>query len=259
MPFGTAVALGAARLWHHRPAATDARPPVLLVHGGYHGAWCWDDWAKRLSDQGREVGALDWRGHGGLEPPPDYLQIGARGFAEDVVAAIDALGRPPVVVGHSLGGLLAPLAAAQRPVASLLLVCPSPPGNMPGAAEVPLVPTDRAAPPLSLEVTRQRYCQHLTDAELEDLVAKLCAESPAVLNDRYGLRVPVDPAEVRAPVLVVEGGRDDPERHPPGQDKAIADFFGGAHLRLDDAPHNLMLGPGSDRWFDAIWQRASML
>ena len=259
MPLGSATALGPARLWRRRPAAADPRPPVLLVHGGYHGAWCWEYWVDRLAADGREVAAIDWRGHGGLPPPPDYLQTGALGFTEDVVAAIDALDRPPVVVGHSLGGLLAPLAATRRPTAGLVLVCPSPPGNMPGAAKVPLVPTTEAAPPLSAAVAGPRYCPHLTEAELAELAGRLCAESPAVLNDRYGLRVPVDPATVRVPVLVVEGGRDDPERHPPGQDRAIAEFYGGAHIRLDDAPHNLMLGTGSDRWFDAIWARLDAL
>lgn len=255
MPLGRPVALGPARLWHHRPAAVDARPPVLLVHGGYHGAWCWDYWAGRLIAEGREVAALDLRGHGGLAPPPDYPETGVLGFVEDVVAAIDALDRPPVVAGHSLGGLLVPLAAARRPTAALLLVCPSPPGNLPGAQRVSLVPEGAPVPPLPAAVARSRYAEHLSDAELADLVAKLCAESPRLLNERYDLRVAVDPAAIGAPVLVVEGGRDDPERHPAGQDQAIAGFYGGAHLRLDDAPHDLMLGPGSDRWFEAIWSR----
>ncbi len=259
MPSGTPVPLGHARLWHRRPAVADERPPVLLVHGGYHGAWCWDYWAGRLAAAGREVAALDLRGHGGLTLPADYAETGVMGFVADVVAAIDALDRPPVTVGHSLGCLLVPLAAIQRETAGLLLLCPSPPGNLPGAQKVRLVPEGRPVPPLPADVARSRYAEHLSEAELADLVARLCAESPRLLNERYDLRVAVDPAAIRAPVLVVEGGRDDPERHPPGQDQAIAAFYGAAHVRLDDAPHDLMLGPGSDRWFDAIWGRLDSL
>lgn len=264
MPLGTAVtplpkALGPARLWHRRPAVADTRPPVLLVHGGYHGAWCWDGWVARLDAAGREVAALDLRGHGGLTPPPDFCTTGMAGFAVDVVAAIDALGRPPVLAGHSLGGLLVALAATQRRVAALLLVCPSPPGNLPGAKKVPLVPEDAPMPPLPAAVARSRYAEHLSDVELAALASRLCAESPRLLNDRYDLRIPVDPAAIDAPMLVVEGGRDDPERHPPGQDRAIAAFYGAAHIRLDDAPHDLMLGPGSDRWFDTIWAGVARL
>lgn len=252
-------ALGPARLWWRRPAAADRRPPVLLVHGAYHGAWCWAYWIARLAADGREVAALDWRGHGGLPRPADFVQTGVKGFAEDVGAAIATFDRPPVVAGHSLGGLLVPIAASTHETAGLVLVCPSPPGNLPGAAKVPLVPRAVPAPVLPAAVARERYAPHLSDAELDDLVAKLCAESPTLLNERYALRVPVDPAAITVPVLVVEGGRDDPERHPPGQDAAIAAFYKGQHLRIDDGPHDLMLGPGSDRWFDAIWQRVDAL
>ncbi len=195
-----------------------------------------------------------------LEQQPELTRPGSVGvFVADVVAAIDALDRPPVTVGHSLGCLLVPLAAIQRETAGLLLLCPSPPGNLPGAQKVRLVPEGRPVPPLPADVARSRYAEHLSEAELADLVARLCAESPRLLNERYDLRVAVDPAAIRAPVLVVEGGRDDPERHPPGQDQAIAAFYGAAHVRLDDAPHDLMLGPGSDRWFDAIWGRLDSL
>ena len=73
----TARALGPARL--HSVAAraasaapgaasADSRPPVLLVHGAYHGAWCWDGWVERLDAEGWAVHALDLRGHGGLAP-----------------------------------------------------------------------------------------------------------------------------------------------------------------------------------------------
>lgn len=251
----TARPLGHARLWRRPAGPADPRPPILLVHGGYHGAWCWAAWIERLVADGRDVAALDLRGHGGLPRPPGYAESGVTAFVDDVVAAIDAVDRPPVVVGHSLGCLLVPLAAIRRRTAGLLLLCPSPPGNLPGAAKVRLVPEGSAVPPLSVEVARARYAPHLSDAEAADLAAKLCAESPRLLNERYDLRIPVDAAAIQVPVLVVEGGRDDPERHPPGQDQAIAAFYRGHHLRIDDAPHNLMMGPGSTDWFDTIWTR----
>lgn len=254
-----AVALGDARLWRYPNAGVDGRAPVLLVHGGYHGAWCWTGWIERLASRGRTVAALDLRGHGGLPLPDGFAATGFEGFVDDVVAAVDSFDRPPVVVGHSLGGLLVTLAATRRATAGLLLVCPSPPGNLPDAARVRLVPEGAPVPPLPPQVARQRYAPHLSDAELAGFATRLCAESPRLLNERYDLRITVDAARIKGPVLVIEGGRDDPERHPVGQDAAIARFYGGQHLRLDDAPHALMLGAGSDRWFDAIWARADAL
>ncbi len=253
--------LGPARL--HSTFAVDPkapRPPVLLVHGGYHGAWCWDAWVNRLVESGHSVHAIDLRGHGGLEPPPDFVDTGFGDMADDVAAAIDTIGEPPLLVGHSMGGLIVLLAAARRSVTGLLLLAPSPPGNLAGARPVATVPDGAVVPPPSPAVARARYAPHLDDADAETFAAKLCAESPRMLNERYDLRVPVDPAALTGiPSLVVEGGRDDPERHPPGQDRAIADLIGADHLYLADAPHTLMMGPGWPGWFTAIWQRVDKM
>lgn len=253
------ILLGKARLHGtiSENAAFDRRRPVLLVHGGYHGAWCWDKWVQRMADDGRKVHAIDLRGHGGLEPDDDFLTAGFDEMVEDVLLAVREVGERPVLVGHSLGGLVVMLAALRAEVSGLLLLCPSPPGNLPGAARVPLVAEDRLVPPLELSTMRARYAPHLDDAEAAAVAGALCAESPRLLNERYDLRVPLDAEALREkdlPILVVEGGRDDPERHPPGQDRAIAAFLGAEHLRLDDAPHDLMLGPGWRGWYRAIWR-----
>lgn len=250
--------LGSARLHSTVPteAPDDRQPPILLVHGAYHGAWCWDLWVDGLAEASRRVHALDLRGHGGLTPDPDFRTAGVTEMVQDVVAAIDAIDGRPVLVGHSLGGLIVTLAALERPVAGLMLVCPSPPGNLPGAAKVPLVSEDALSPALTAAQAGERYAPHLDSEDLAAMAARLCAESPRLLNERYDLRIPVDPAAIDRdlPILVVEGGRDDPARHPPGQDAAIAAFLGGRHLRLDEAPHNLMLGPGWRPWFNTIWR-----
>jgi len=250
------LTLGPARLWRRVSERADERPPVLLVHGGYHGAWCWSDWMERLAATGRTAAAIDLRGHGGLPQSEAFITAGFTEMTDDVVAAIDTLAAPPLLVGHSIGGLLVMLAACRRATAGLLLVCPSPPGNLPGAATVALVPENAPVPALTAAVARTRYAPHLSNAAAADLAGRLCAESPRLLNERYGLRIAVDPAAITVPTHVVEGGRDDPERHPPGQDAAIARFLGGTHQRLDDAPHNLMMGPGWQDWYDAIWTRA---
>ena len=261
LPEMTMRMLGPARLHSTVAPATDGRPPVLLVHGAYHGAWCWEHWIARLAAEGRAVHAIDLRGHGGLEPDDGFRTAGADEMVSDVIAAIDAIGVPPLVAGHSMGGLIVVLAAQRREIAGLLLACPSPPGNLPGAAKVPLVDESALCPPLTAVQAGTRYAPHLSPDEVEAMAARLSAESPRLLNQRYGLRIPVDPAAIPGdlPILVVEGGRDDPARHPPGQDEAIARFYGGTHLRLDDAPHNLMLGPGWEGWFTAIWNSMSDL
>lgn len=91
-------------------ATTD--PGVVLLHGGSAHAYWWEPVAPVLAD-GRRVVALDLRGHGdsAWADPPTY---DAEDYARDIVAAADALGLTTLVlVGHSLGGIVAAFAAAR--------------------------------------------------------------------------------------------------------------------------------------------------
>lgn len=80
----------------------------LLVHGAWHGAWCWRDVLPILSDAGHEAKAMDLPGHGKDRTP--VAEVTLDSYAESVVSAL----RPDtVLVGHSMGGY-AITAAAER-------------------------------------------------------------------------------------------------------------------------------------------------
>src|SRR5271156_2818797 len=100
-----------------RPGA----PTVLLLHGGNQSAHSWDLVSLHLSDR-YHVFALDQRGHGDSEwsREVDY-SIGAK--ADDALAFIEdqQLGRP-VVVGHSMGGMVAMRMLVSEPSAARGLV-----------------------------------------------------------------------------------------------------------------------------------------
>jgi pimeloyl-ACP methyl ester carboxylesterase len=78
--------------------------PFVLVHGGWHGAWCWDRVRPWLSAAGARVVAPDLPGHGADRTPFAELTPGSSvERLADVVRAEDA---PVVLVGHSSGGML---------------------------------------------------------------------------------------------------------------------------------------------------------
>lgn len=77
--------------------------PIVLVHGAWHGAWCWHKVAARLRTSGFPVLAVDLPGHGrhGLDHWPvlgEYIQ--------SVAGAVSAIGEPVLLVGHSMGGMV---------------------------------------------------------------------------------------------------------------------------------------------------------
>ena len=92
----------------------------LLVHGAWHGGWCWENVAARLRAAGHRVLAPTLTGLDGVRPRPD---VGLGTHADDVVALL-ADRTDVVLVGHSYGGLVVRQAADRVPdrVARLILV-----------------------------------------------------------------------------------------------------------------------------------------
>ena len=73
---------------------------VVLVHGAWHGAWCWDLVVGQLREQHVPVVAIDLPGHGASTEPLTDLH----GHGDAVRAALDGVDGPVVLVGHSYGG-----------------------------------------------------------------------------------------------------------------------------------------------------------
>jgi pimeloyl-ACP methyl ester carboxylesterase len=73
---------------------------VVLVHGAWHGAWCWQPVETRLAAAGVPVLALDLPGHGADTRPLTDLH----GHGDALRVALDAIDGPVVLVGHSYGG-----------------------------------------------------------------------------------------------------------------------------------------------------------
>lgn len=101
----------------------DAGWPVLLMHGGGQTRHAWGDTARIVAGHGWRAVSLDLRGHGDSEwaANGDYSFTT---YAADCVAVADQLGRPPVLIGASLGGVTAMLAegGSDRVVASALVI-----------------------------------------------------------------------------------------------------------------------------------------
>lgn len=94
-----------------------------LIHGGWHGAWCWDKVAPLLEQAGHEVVRFDLPGHGEDRTPA--VEVTLEGYTGRVVEALDALSEPVVLVGHSLGGTVISQVAERRPekIEKLVYVC----------------------------------------------------------------------------------------------------------------------------------------
>jgi pimeloyl-ACP methyl ester carboxylesterase len=86
-----------------------------LVHGAYHGAWCWDALRHELERDGHATSAVDL--------PCEDPEAGAERYADEVMHSIPKTSFGAVIVGHSLAGLTIPIVAARARTVMTIYLC----------------------------------------------------------------------------------------------------------------------------------------
>jgi pimeloyl-ACP methyl ester carboxylesterase len=91
-----------------------ARPALALVHGAWHGSWCWEKLVPELTARGWRVSAADL-------PSAGDPEVGMYADAVAVRAHLDAIDGPVTVLAHSYGGLPVTEVAAAVPAVRQLI------------------------------------------------------------------------------------------------------------------------------------------
>jgi pimeloyl-ACP methyl ester carboxylesterase len=85
----------------------------VLVHGAWHGGWCWDKVVSLLRKEGYRVEAPDLPGHGEDKTP--IPEVSLQAYTDSICKILDAQSEPVILVGHSMGGIVITQAAEYRP------------------------------------------------------------------------------------------------------------------------------------------------
>jgi pimeloyl-ACP methyl ester carboxylesterase len=96
--------------WNRGVDAAAGRPTILMLHGGGQNRFSWKNTGQVLADAGFHVVALDSRGHGDSDRAPD-ADYDVETLTADVMQVLDAIGRPVILIGASMGGLTGILVA----------------------------------------------------------------------------------------------------------------------------------------------------
>jgi|SRR5882762_9752820 len=209
----------------------DLRPPLVLVHGAANSARVWTLWRRELEGRGWAVHTPDLRGHG-EHAGVDLSTTGMADYAADVVAVARALARPPALVGWSMGGLVAMMAAAATSAVACIGLAPS----TPRAARDPKVPLRSGtfgAETYGITSDDPTTQPSMPDLDLEErriALASLSRESLLARDERQA-GIVLDP--LPCPLLIVTGTAD---RSWPRE--RYADLtLPASHLSVDGASH----------------------
>lgn len=103
--------------------------PILMQHGMWHGAWCWQHWQELLAEWGWETHAYSLPGHGESPTQRPIRWCTLDYYLTFLQAEVDRLPRRPVLMGHSMGGALTQrylkYVADDLPAAALIAPWPS--------------------------------------------------------------------------------------------------------------------------------------
>lgn len=229
------------------------KAPVIMVHGAFCGGWTFDSFRRPFEAAGHAVSTPDLPGHGAGGSP---VGLSMADYARDIARRVEACPAPPVLIGHSLGGLAALMAASRAAVDRLILLAPSPPWGIQGASLeeaasavslYALGPYWLQAVPPDYGVVRRYSLDRLPREQRRALFARMTPESGRALWET--LNWWLDPfmttsaGPVSAPVLAIAGGQD--VVHPPATVRQTAARLGGTFREFPSMSHWL---PGEPGW-----------
>jgi len=224
---------------HYRELGTG--DPVVLVHGWMVGGDVWDPLTDALVAAGHQLLIPDQRGTGSSAQPYEGYEL--ERYASDLVALVEAAGlRRFKLVGHSMGGQIAQLVAAQlgERIESMILICPVPASGVPLPDE--LLPLFRGAggnPEAQTKILGMA-CTQLDDEGLRSLLASaetvssMCMAQAFDAWRRGGFADRL--AEISCPTTVI--GTDDPFFSPEFlQEMVVAPIANASFVYLAGPGH----------------------
>jgi pimeloyl-ACP methyl ester carboxylesterase len=112
---------------------TQKNPTLMMIHGMFVGPWCWDSFKTYFEAKGYPCVTLTLRYHDvPLSSPPDpgLGTTSLLDYVQDAETEIRKLKDKPVIIGHSMGGLIAQILGSRGLAKSIVLISPAAPGGI---------------------------------------------------------------------------------------------------------------------------------
>jgi pimeloyl-ACP methyl ester carboxylesterase len=219
--------------------------PVVFVHGAFCGGWAFDSFREPFEAAGFETHAPNLPHHERGADLEQLAQSGLKEYAHAIAHYVRGLRAPPVLVGHSLGGLVVQLAAIHTKIAGLVLLAPSAPWGVPPTTldehshqfGLTLLGDYWRRPiPPDYRVARSTTLDRLSRDDARHAFARFVPESGRAIREAvqwwsdHSMASQAPVYKITAPVLGLAGGKD--RVNPPSTVRRVIARFpdGQAHF-----------------------------
>ena len=241
-----------------QPTERSAAPPLLFIHGANSGAWVWaEHMLDDLADRGFQVHAVSLRGHGDSDGRDRLASWSLADYVEDIVKTVGLFTRPPILIGHSMGGMVVQKYLQTHSAAGAILMASVPPLGLLHTSyamasrnpfllqQISLVQMIGPVFPGAMNSVRRLLFSEDTPAHVSAKYAPLWQpESLRAAMDMMAWNLPWRP-RTDVPVFVLGGELD--QFTPPNLVAATAQRYGAPYRVLPGIAHAMMLEP---RWRD---------
>jgi len=231
---------------------TPKGPPLLFVHGAYGAAWIWDQhFLPYFAEHGYAAHAISLRGHGESEGWETLAFARLKDYVADVLEVAAGLPAPPVLIGHSMGGMVVQKALYRSTFPAAVLMASVPPHGLIGG----MLGMAFSNPPLFSEMSTAQvmgpalangylarkalFSDDLADERVDDYLRRFQPESQLVILDLMGLDLPPSRCKLDLPVLVM-GAKNDSFVFPSAV-KATAETYRTQPEIFEEMAHAMML------------------
>jgi pimeloyl-ACP methyl ester carboxylesterase len=235
---------------------------IFMIHGMWGGGWHWENYTRFFEEKGYKCFAPYLRHHDvqpGAKPPKGLGSTGLLDYAEDFEDEIRKLKEKPIVIGHSMGGLLAQILAARDLAKATVLITPASPSGI-NALKWSVIKSFFGSIiklkflgyPHKLSYRAAVYAMlHLMPIEEQNLIYNRCVYESGKAAREIGFwffdfkrASNVNESKVTCPMLVISGSDD--RITPANVVKKVADKYQGisTYKEFKDHAHFLLGEPG---------------
>jgi pimeloyl-ACP methyl ester carboxylesterase len=235
--------------------------PVVFVHGAFCGGWAFDGFREPFEAAGFETHAPNLPHHERGADLEELAQSGLKDYANAIAHYVRGLRAPPVLVGHSLGGLVSQLAAMHAPVAGVVLLAPSAPWGVPPTTLdehghqfglTLLGDYWRRPVPPDYRVARSTTLDRLARDDARRAFARFVPESGRAIREAvqwwldHSMASQAPVYRIAAPVLGIAGGRD--RVNPASTIRRVIARFPGDQAHFHEFPEMSHWLVGEPEW-----------